>query len=77
MLADVELPVDIHWSAVTMLNADVAAVTDRIIERSRDSRAAYLELIERERERRRSAVPASAAPTSRMPMPGPRKTATR
>ncbi|PTQ60942.1 6-phosphogluconate dehydratase [Sphingomonas aurantiaca] len=31
-----------------MLNAVVAAVTDRIIERSRDSRAAYLALIERE-----------------------------
>ncbi|RZL51668.1 MAG: phosphogluconate dehydratase, partial [Sphingomonas sp.] len=31
-----------------MLNAVVSAVTDRIIERSRDSRAAYLALIERE-----------------------------
>jgi phosphogluconate dehydratase len=31
-----------------MLNAVVAAVTDRIIERSRDRRAAYLALIERE-----------------------------
>ncbi len=31
-----------------MLNAVVAAVTDRIIDRSRDSRAAYLALIERE-----------------------------
>jgi phosphogluconate dehydratase len=31
-----------------MLNAVVSAVTDRIIERSRDSRAAYIALIERE-----------------------------
>jgi phosphogluconate dehydratase len=31
-----------------MLNAVVSAVTDRIIERSRDSRAAYMALIERE-----------------------------
>ena len=31
-----------------MLNAVVSTVTDRIIERSRDSRAAYLALIERE-----------------------------
>ncbi len=33
-----------------MLNAVVSAVTDRIIERSRDSRAAYLALIDREGE---------------------------
>jgi phosphogluconate dehydratase len=32
------------------MNPEVSAVTDRIIERSRDSRAAYLALIERERE---------------------------
>ncbi|WP_445192845.1 phosphogluconate dehydratase [Sphingomonas sp. Tas61C01] len=32
------------------MNPDVTAVTDRIIERSRDSRAAYLALIDRERE---------------------------
>jgi len=32
-----------------MLNAEVSAVTDRIIERSRSGRAAYLALIERER----------------------------
>ncbi len=32
------------------MNPDVVAVTDRIIERSRDSRAAYLALIGRERE---------------------------
>ena len=32
------------------MNPDVLAVTDRIVERSRDSRAAYLALIERERE---------------------------
>ena len=32
------------------MNPDVVAVTDRIIERSRDSRAAYLALIDRERD---------------------------
>ncbi|MGU3316715.1 phosphogluconate dehydratase [Sphingomonas sp. M6A6_1c] len=32
------------------MNPEVSAVTDRIIERSRESRAAYLALIERERE---------------------------
>lgn len=33
-----------------MLNAEIAAVTDRIIERSKSGRAAYLALIERERD---------------------------
>ncbi|MBJ6121226.1 phosphogluconate dehydratase [Sphingomonas sp. BT553] len=33
-----------------MLNAAVAAVTDRIVERSRSTRRAYLDLIDRERE---------------------------
>ncbi len=32
------------------LHAEVAAVTDRIIERSRPERTAYLALIDRERE---------------------------
>lgn len=35
---------------MTELNATIAAVTDRIIDRSRDSRRAYLELMERQRE---------------------------
>jgi phosphogluconate dehydratase len=35
---------------VANLHPEVAAVTDRIIEASRDSRAAYLELIRRERD---------------------------
>ncbi|MDQ2892397.1 MAG: dihydroxy-acid dehydratase, partial [Pseudomonadota bacterium] len=35
---------------MTSLNPDVAAVTDRIITRSRATRAAYLRLIERERD---------------------------
>ena len=34
---------------MTMLNAVVSAVTDRIIERSRPTRARYLDLLERER----------------------------
>jgi len=35
---------------MTELNPTIASVTDRIIERSRSTRAAYLDLIERERE---------------------------
>lgn len=35
---------------MTELNATISAVTDRIIDRSRDSRRAYLELMERQRE---------------------------
>ncbi len=35
---------------MSRLNTEIAAVTDRVIERSREKRAAYLELLRRERE---------------------------